>query len=47
MPDPVALCAAWTLAHFFESAALAIVATNPVEALRLALIASEIRGVRT
>ena len=47
MPDPVALCSSWTLAHFFETAALAIVAIDPVAALRLALMASEVRGVRT
>ena len=47
MTDFSAYLEAWAMARAFEQAALAIVALDPMGALRLALMASEVRAVRT
>ena len=46
MTSITAVCAAYTLAHFLEQSTPFIVATNPIWALRLALMTSEVRAVR-
>ena len=46
MTNLTAYFAAWTMAHFFETAALVIVTIDPVAALRLASMAVEVRGMR-
>ena len=46
MPDLFAYNDAWAMARAFEQAALALVALDPMGALRLAMMASEVRAVR-